>query len=85
MAILFAVDIEIELSRIGKREAFDTLWTARLRIPYNKYIRTELARLHREAGDLSTAEAILREASAEFPMDHAPRCGLAGWTRHFLW
>lgn len=68
---------EIELSKIGKREAFDTLWTARLRIPYNKYIRTELARLHREAGDLSTAEQILREASVEFPMDHAPRCGLA--------
>jgi len=68
---------EIELSAIGKREAFDALWTARLRIPYNKYIRTELARLYRETGDLSTAEAILREASAEFPMDHAPRCALA--------
>lgn len=68
---------EKDLSKIGKREAFDTLWAARLRIPYNKYIRTELARLHREAGDLSTAEEILREASVEFPMDHAPRCGLA--------
>lgn len=68
---------EVELSKIGKREAFDTLWTARLRIPYNTYIRTELARLHREGGDLSTAEEILREASVEFPLDHAPRCGLA--------
>lgn len=67
----------IERAKTGKREAIDTLWTARFRMPYNKYIRTELARLHREIGDLSTAEAILREASAEFPMDHAPLCGLA--------
>ena len=54
-------------AKVGKREAIDTLWTARFRMPYNKYIPTELARLYREIGDLSTAEAIYREASAEFP------------------
>lgn len=76
-AKMFRKQGEIERSRIAKREAFDALWTARFRIPYNRYIRTELARLHREIGDMETAEAIYREASAEFPMNHAPRCGLA--------
>ena len=67
----------IERANSGRREAMDTLWTARLRIPHNTYIRTELARIHREIGELSTAEAIYREASAEFPTDCSPLCGLA--------
>jgi tetratricopeptide (TPR) repeat protein len=68
---------DFERVKIGKREALDTLWAARFRIPYNTYIRAELGRFHREAGDLPTAEAIYREASAEFPSTSSLRCGLA--------
>lgn len=67
----------IDEARIDFRQAYETLWTARFHMPQNKYFQTELARLHREAGDLATAEALYREASAEFPMEHAPLCGLA--------
>lgn len=68
---------DFERSRISRRQAIDTLWTARLLLPYNTYIRTELARLHREIGDLPTSEAVYREASSEFPAEASPRCGLA--------
>lgn len=59
------------------REALDTLWTARFRFPYDAFVRTELARLHREAGDFPTAESVYLEAIAEFPRDAACRNGLA--------
>ena len=59
------------------REAIDTLWTARFRFWWNAYVRTELGRLHRDAGDVITAEAIYREAVNEFPENPACRCGLA--------
>jgi tetratricopeptide (TPR) repeat protein len=59
------------------REAINTLWDARLRFPWDKVGRKELARLHRDAGDFETAEVIYREAMAEFPDDDACRNGLA--------
>lgn len=59
------------------REAMDTLWTARFRFPWAAVVRNELARIHREAGDLETAEAIYRETMSEFLEDAASRCGLA--------
>lgn len=59
------------------REALDTMWMTRFRFPYNAYVRTELARLHRDAGDLKTAEAIYREAIAEFPRDGGCRNSLS--------
>lgn len=59
------------------REAMDTLWTARSRFWWNAYVRTELARLHRDAHEFETAEAILREAKAEFPHEAAVHCALA--------
>ncbi|MCY2996237.1 MAG: tetratricopeptide repeat protein [Planctomycetota bacterium] len=59
------------------REAMDTLWTARHRFWWNAYVRTELGRLHRDAGEFETAEAIYREAVAEFPQNAACLCGLA--------
>jgi tetratricopeptide (TPR) repeat protein len=59
------------------REAMDTLWTARFRFWWEPYVRTELGRLHHDAGDLETSEAIYREAMGEFPNNPACRCGLA--------
>ncbi|MGO8676040.1 MAG: tetratricopeptide repeat protein [Limisphaerales bacterium] len=59
------------------REALDTLWSARFRFWWEPYVRTELARLHRDARELETAEAILREAVAEFPDNSACHDGLA--------
>lgn len=59
------------------QEAIDTLWQARFRFPWDAYVRTELARLYRDAGDLKTAEAIYRETQAEFPDNVACRNGLA--------
>lgn len=59
------------------REAMDTLWTARFRFWWDAYVGNELGRLHHDAGDLITAEAIYREAMGEFPNDAACRCGLA--------
>lgn len=64
-------------SEADSNEALDTLWTARFRFPSNAYVRTELARLHREAGDFATSEAVYREAVAEFPREAACRNGLA--------
>jgi tetratricopeptide (TPR) repeat protein len=68
---------DFERAKTDQRKALDTLWTARFRIPYNTYIRAELGRLHRETGDLLTAESIYREGSAEFPNESSLRCGLA--------
>jgi tetratricopeptide (TPR) repeat protein len=59
------------------REAIDTLWIARFDFPMNSVVRNELARLHRDAGDLVTAEAIYREAILEFPNEPHCRDGLA--------
>ena len=59
------------------REAMDTLWTARFRFWWEAYVRNELGRLHRDAGDLKTAEAIYQEAAAEFPDSDVCRNGLA--------
>ncbi len=59
------------------REALDTLWAARFRFPYDAFVRTELARLHREAGDFPTAESIYREAIGEFPNNAICRTGLS--------
>jgi tetratricopeptide (TPR) repeat protein len=66
-----------EKAEADGREALDVLWLARFRFPNDAYVRTELARLHRDAGDLATAEAIYREAVAEFPLNDACRDGLA--------
>jgi tetratricopeptide (TPR) repeat protein len=59
------------------RDAIDTLWTARFDFPWNYFVRSELAHLHRDAGDLVTAEAIYRQAISEFPNDPGVRDGLA--------
>lgn len=59
------------------QEALDTLWEARFRFWWDAYVRTELGRLHRDAGDLATAESIYREAVVEFPNNAACRDGLA--------
>jgi len=59
------------------REAIDTLWTARFRFWWEPYVRGELGRLHHDAGDLETSEAIYREGMSEFPNNAACRCGLA--------
>ncbi len=67
----------IERSQTAKRQAMDTLWSARFRIPYNTYVRTELARLYREIGDLETSKGIYQEATTEFPSEPSVRCGLA--------
>jgi len=57
-------------------EAFDVLWEARFRFAYNDVVRNELAKLHRDAGDVETAEAIYREAIDDFPEDNFGRTGL---------
>lgn len=59
------------------REALDTLWKARFRFWWDPYLRTELGRLLRDAGQLETAEAVYREATAEFPDEAACPDGLA--------
>jgi hypothetical protein len=59
------------------REAIDTLWSARFRFPLEDFVRNELARLHRDAGDWDTAEALYRETIAELQGDRASRTGLS--------
>lgn len=59
------------------RESIDILWEARNRFPWDEHLRTELGRLYRDAGDLPSAEAILKEAIAEFPLKPACACELA--------
>lgn len=59
------------------RDAIDTLWTARFDFPWNYFVRNELARLHRDAGELDIAEAIYSEAVLEFPNEPGCRDGLA--------
>ena len=68
---------DIARSKARKRLALEVLWTALFRIPYNPFIRTELARLYREIGDLQTSEGIYREAASQFPLECSVRCGLA--------
>jgi tetratricopeptide (TPR) repeat protein len=68
---------DVPAAEVRANEAFDVAWEARFRFGYDGYLRTELARLHREAGDLATAEAIYREAVTDFPADAACRSGLA--------
>lgn len=58
-------------------EAIDILWTARFRFWWNAYLRTELGRLCREAGDIETSELVYREAAAEFPDNEVARGGLS--------
>jgi tetratricopeptide (TPR) repeat protein len=58
-------------------EAMDTLWEARLRFSWDPFVRTELAKLYRDAGDVDTAEAVYREAMIEFPQNDVCRNGLA--------
>lgn len=65
---------EREIVLAARQEAIDTLWTARYRFPCNAYVRTELARFYREGRDFETAEAITREAFAEFPRNDTCRC-----------
>jgi tetratricopeptide (TPR) repeat protein len=59
------------------REAIDTLWKARFRFRWNAYVRTELGRLHRDAGDWASAETIYRETMTEFPDNAAALTGLS--------
>lgn len=68
---------DIEEGKIDLRAAIDLLWKARLRFPWNGHMRTELAKIVRASGDLETAEAIYREAVAEFPEDPWCLTGLA--------
>jgi len=68
---------DVRKAETSCREALDTLWMARFRFPCNGYVRTELGRMYRDAGDFESAETIYREAMAEFPDDVACRCGLA--------
>ncbi|MBI2513088.1 MAG: tetratricopeptide repeat protein [Opitutae bacterium] len=67
----------VRIAETDCRAAIDILWDARLRFPWDKVGRKELGRLHRDAGDFETAEAIYREAMTEFPNDDACRNGLA--------
>ncbi len=48
-------------------EALDALWTARYRFPWDAFVRGELGRLLREAGDIATSKSVYREATAHFP------------------
>ncbi|MDA1055000.1 MAG: hypothetical protein O3C40_31645 [Planctomycetota bacterium] len=64
-------------AEMAANEAFDVLWESRFRFAYNDVVRNELAKFHRDAGDLETAEAIYREASDDFPEDIFCRNGLA--------
>jgi hypothetical protein len=64
-------------AEIAANEAFDVLWEARFRFAYDDVVRNELARLHRDAGDLETAAAIYRETRGDFPEDIFCRTGLA--------
>ncbi|MDP3856879.1 MAG: hypothetical protein Q8Q73_03855 [Stagnimonas sp.] len=59
------------------REGLDTLWTARFRFPLNHVVRNELARMHRDAGDWTTAETIYRETMSELVGDCGSRTGLS--------
>ena len=68
---------QTDRARVAESDAFDAQWEARRRFPYDAVVRTELARFHKDAGDLQTAELLYREAIAEFPLNPVPRCGLA--------
>jgi tetratricopeptide (TPR) repeat protein len=57
-------------------DAIDVLWQARQRFPWNAFMRTELGRLLREAGDLSTSEGVCREAAGHFPANIVCRTSL---------
>jgi tetratricopeptide (TPR) repeat protein len=58
-------------------KAIDTLWEARFQFSWDPFVRNELGKLYRDAGDLDTAEAVYREAIADFPQNVACHCGLA--------
>ncbi len=64
-------------AEIAANEAFDVMWESRFRFAYDAVVRNELARLHRNAGDLETAAAIYREAIGDFPENIFCRNGLA--------
>ncbi|MFT5323017.1 MAG: tetratricopeptide (TPR) repeat protein [Planctomycetaceae bacterium] len=64
-------------AEIAANEAFDVLWESRFRFAYDAVVRTELAKFHRNAGDLEAAAAIYREASDDFPENGFCRTGLA--------
>jgi|GEM_PF-1230620 len=64
-------------AEFAANEAFDVLWEARFRFAFNAVVRNDLAKLHRDAGDLETAEAIYREAINDFPANIFSRSGLA--------
>jgi tetratricopeptide (TPR) repeat protein len=68
---------DTEAARADCREAIDTLWKARFRFSYDAFVSTELAKMLRASGDLTTAEAIHREAIAEFPRNPWCLAGLA--------
>jgi tetratricopeptide (TPR) repeat protein len=58
-------------------DAIDILWEARRLFPWDSFVRNELARLCRDAGDLDTADKVYRETMVHFPKDVACRNGLA--------
>jgi len=60
-----------------RADALQALWRARQRFAWNPFVRTELAQLLREQGDLDTAAAVFREAAAHFPTNVVCRSGLA--------
>jgi tetratricopeptide (TPR) repeat protein len=62
---------------VAESEAFDALWEARRRFPYDAFIRNELAKFYKEAGDLMMAEELYSEAVADFPNNPVPRNGVA--------
>jgi Flp pilus assembly protein TadD len=64
-------------ARAAGRDALDTLWSARFSFPWEPFVRTELARMYRDAGQLELAEIIYRESAEAFPLNAACRNGLA--------
>ncbi len=58
-------------------DAIAVLWKARHQFPWDSFIRNELGRILRQAGDLIAAEGVLREAASHFPGDEVCRNGLA--------
>jgi tetratricopeptide (TPR) repeat protein len=68
---------DVATAEANCREAIDTLWKARFRFWWDPYVRTELGKLHWDAGDKATAETIYREAKAEFPDNAVCLTGLS--------
>ena len=70
-------DGDAAAAKVDCREAIDTLWKARFRFPHNAFVRTELAKMLRAAGDSATSEAVYRETKNEFPKNPWCLTGLA--------